>query len=283
MSAAFCILQAIRNQATVLITVLAVSLSACIKNQSRVTTIIQPIAAANLSDTSQIEEAVQIEADDLAKDLEDYVGQRVRVRETVGKPVGDSAFLLTDYHLLGSQLILVFNASGVPFTVPPDHVVEAVLVTGEVRRFTIAEFERDYGIELDPDRYADYENLPALVAQSIVLAPDPDEVTKNPDDFYDQVIAVAGEIDDRLAPNVITLDEERFIGGEDLLVIGTTAIPFFEEDEDILALGVLRRFDTVAFEREYDLDWNVEVQQQIKAEFTDKPVLAAEAVYRAVD
>jgi hypothetical protein len=121
------------------------------------------------------------------------------------------------------------------------------------------------------------------VAQSIVLAPDPNEVTKNSDALADQVIAVAGEIDDRLATNIFTLDEEQFIGGEDLLVIATTTVPAFEEDEDVLAVGVLRQFNAAAFEREYDLDWNTEVQQQMNVEFANKLVLVAQAVYRAAD
>lgn len=282
----FCGLQVISKRVTLLASVLALSLSTCTGNQATLPITLQPIATAAeaLLEDCAIQDAIPVELEDLREDLNDYVGQCISIRETVGKPVGDPAFLLTDYHLFGSQIMLVFNASGLPFTLPPEHVAEAVLVTGEVHPFTIAEFERHYGIELDPDRYADHESLPVIVAQSIVVAPDPSEVTENSELFDNQVIAVAGEIDDRFTPNIFTLDEEQFIGGEDLLVIGTTTVPSFEEeDADILAVGVLRRFNAETLEQEYDLDWDTEVRQQINAEFANKFVLVAEAVYRAAD
>jgi hypothetical protein len=275
-------LQTILNRATILATALA--LSACTRNQPILPITLQPIAAANLPKNCAIEDTIQVELDDVREALDDYEGQCFNVRETIGRLVGNHAFLLTDYHLFGGESVLIFNASGDAFTLPMEQVTDEVLAVGEVRQFTIADFERDYGFELDLDRYAEYENLPAIVAQSLFLSPDPSEAIKNPDAFADQVIVVAGEMDDRFTPNVFTLDEEQFIGGEDLLVIGTTAVPAFkEDDEDILAVGVLRQFDITTFEREYDLDWNAEVQQQMKAEYTNKLVFVAQAVYRAAD
>jgi hypothetical protein len=278
-----CVFQAVHSKVTILVIALSIVLSACTENRSPTATTLEPIATETTLEGCAIENAIQVEPEDLREELNNYVGQCIGIRETVGKPVGTHAFLLTEYQLFGSKTILVFNASGTSFTIPPDRLTEAVLVTGEVRQFSIAEFERDYGIELDP-HYANYENLPVIVAQSIVLSPDPDEVTENPDAFDNQVIAVAGEMDDRFAANIFTLDEEQLIGGEDLLVIATTTVPSFEEDdEDILAVGVLRRFNAETLEQEYNLNWNAEVRQQINAEFTNKFVLVAEAVYRAAD
>jgi hypothetical protein len=134
----FNVLPTILNRATILATALALSLSACTRNQPPFPITLQPIAAANLPKTCSIKNAIWVEPEDLREDLDDYVGQCLSIRETVGKPVGNHAFLLIEYQLLGSKTILVFNASGTPSTVPPDRVAEAVLVAGEVDRFTIS-------------------------------------------------------------------------------------------------------------------------------------------------
>jgi hypothetical protein len=254
------------------------SLSACIQQQSA-STLLQPIAPENLLNNCTLETAIATETEDLAATLNPSSRRCFSLRETVRKTVG-SALVLIEHRLVGNTTLLVFNATGDPFTLSAKQSTNEVLVVGEVRPLNIAEFERDYGLELDATLYAEYENIPAMMAQSIFLAPEPGEVTKNPAAFDDQVIVVAGEIDDRFTLQIFTLDEEQFIGGEDLLVIVTTTVPEFEEeDEDVWAVGILRRFDADAFDQEYELDWNIEIQRKLQEKFGNKPVLVAEAVY----
>lgn len=266
---------------TILTAILSLSLPACSQNGEKI--LIQSVTIPKLVDDNRTREVTPLEADDLIEDFEAYLGDLVIVRETVGKVLGESIFLLTDYHLFGGQNLLIINASGNTFSLPTGQVTDEVLVIGEVQRFEANRFKQEYGLQLDVDNYADYEKFPAILAQSIFPAPDPDEVTQFSSTFFDQVIAVEGEIDHRFTPNTFTLDEERLIGGEDLLVISTIPIPEADDDDDILAIGVLRQLDFAALERDYGLTWNLQMQQQLEIQFANQPVLVTEEVYRSED
>ena len=48
---------------------------------------------------------------------------------------------------------------------------DLIQVTGPFRRFNLAEFERDLGVDLDDNRFAAYDGQPAIVARSTSLTP----------------------------------------------------------------------------------------------------------------
>jgi hypothetical protein len=129
-----------------------------------------------------------VQVDDLSDNVEAYLGQTVTVREEAEEIVGDNAFLLDEDELFGGEEVLVINASGEGIYLVEGDDTE-VQATGEVRELVIADVEREYGLDLDPEIYADYETRPVIIAQSLALAPDPADLTDDPEQYYNQRIA----------------------------------------------------------------------------------------------
>jgi len=228
--------------------------------------------------TTQEEATENVTTEEISSGAEGLIGQTVSVRAEVEEAVDDTSCLLEDEQLFDCEDILVINASGEPFVLTEGDDTP-VQVTGEVQQLVIADFETEYGLGLDPTLYADYEDRPVVIAQSIALSPDPGDITSNPEQYYNQRIAVAGEIEDKLDGNTFTLDEEALFGGEDLLVISNMPSPQAQDGEKVVATGVLRPYVKADFETDYDLTWDLTVQEQIEAEYTEKPVFVADEVY----
>jgi hypothetical protein len=168
------------------------------------------------------------------------------------------------------------NASGTPLVLPEDAEVQ---VTGTVANLVVADIEREYDLDLEPDLYVEYEGKPAIVAQAVALAPEPGEITKNPSQYYNKVIAVPAEVENIVGPNAFTLDEDQLIGASDLLVLVVNPKRPIKEGEKVVATGVLRPLVVADIERDYDLTWDLELQKKLEAEYSTKPVLIADDVY----
>ena len=229
--------------------------------------------------------ATNVQTEDVSDNTADYIGQTVTVRSEPLEVVGDSSFTISDEQFFGTEPILVINASGEPMMLPADDDVD-VQVTGEVRNFVIADVEEEFDLTLDPNLYVDYEEQPAIIAQSIALAPEPGEITSNPEQYYGETLAVTGEVEDIRSGSAFTLDEDQLFGAEDLLVIYATPrdgvqqpLPAVTDDETVAVTGELRPFVVADFERDYDLGWDLELQEQLEAEYSNRPVLVATGIY----
>jgi hypothetical protein len=228
----------------------------------------------------EVAEEYNVTVGELTGNVEDYLGQNVSVRGEAEAAVGETAFLLQDDQLFGGQEVIVINATGTPFLLPTaDEPTEDVQVTGEVRQLVIADLEQEYGLDLDPELYADYEDRPAIVAESIAFSPDPEEISEDPEQYYGQTIAVSGEVGELLSPNTFQLEEEGWFEGDEVLVIGASTVPTLDAAEEVVVTGTLRPFVAAEFEEEYDLTWDLDLQEQLEAEYTEQPVLVAEEVY----
>ncbi len=228
--------------------------------------------------------ATNVQTEDVADDTANYIGQVVTIRSEPLDVVGDNSFTVSDEQFFGTEPILVINASGEPLLLPEDGV--DVQVTGEVRNFVIADIEREFGLTLDQTLYVDYEEQPAIIAQSIALAPEPGEITSNPEQYYGETLAVTGEVEDIQSGSAFTLDEEQLFGSEDLLVVYASPrdgvqqqLPAVADGEEVAVTGVLRAFVLAEFERDYDLGWDLEFQEQLEAEYSNRPVLVATGIY----
>jgi hypothetical protein len=195
------------------------------------------------------------------------LGKTVTIRSEPVKKLGPSTFTVSDREFFGSESILVVNATGKPFVMPAESG-QKVQVTGTVRNFVLADIEREYKLGLEPNLYAEYESKPAIVAQSMALAPEPGELTSDPKKYYGQTLAVSGEVETLRSPNSFTLDEDKLIGGQDLLVIHTVPKPSVREGEKVAVTGVLRSFVLAELEREYDLQWDLTLKQKLEAEYS---------------
>lgn len=241
----------------------------------------EPVAEEPLAEEpAEVAEEYNVELGELTGNVEDYIGQAVSVRGEAEAAVGENAFLLQDDQLFGGQEVIVFNATGSPFLLPTnDEPTEDVQVTGEVRQLVLTELETEYGLDLDPELYTEYEDRPAIIAESIAFSPDAEEVTEEPEQYYGQRIAVAGEIGELLSTNTFQLQEEGWFENDEVLVIGTSLLPTVDEAEEVVVTGTLRPYVAAEFEQEYDLDWDLDLQEQIEAEYTERPVLVADEVY----
>jgi hypothetical protein len=224
------------------------------------------------------QEARNATAGNVAEDTNQYIGRTVTIRSEPIRKIGPHTFTMSSNQLLGGEPIIVVNATGAPLVLPADDDMN-VQVTGQVRRFVLSEINQNYRLGLDPNVYREFENRPAIIAQSAALAPEPGEIAQNPSRFYGQRVAIQAEIEDVRNPNTFTLDEDRVVGGRDLLVLDRNPRQPAQEDQTVVVTGVVRPFVVAELEREYDFNWDAGFVRQIEAEFRDRPVLVADAVY----
>lgn len=231
----------------------------------------------NVPDLTQAEENVTTE--EVAEDAEDLIGQTVTIRSNAIQQIEPSAFTVADQEFFGGENIVVINATGTPFELPTTDDTE-VQVTGEVTEFILADIESEYDLGLDPDLYVEYTDKPAIIAQSLALAPEPGEIAADPAQYYGETLAVTGEIETVYGDNAFTLDEDELFGGEDLLVVVTnpTEAPI-QDGETVATTGELRQFVVADFETDYDLTWDLDIQEELEAEYSERPVLIVDRVY----
>lgn len=221
------------------------------------------------------EEASNVTLDEVATDAEDYFGRDVTIRGEIAEIIQDGVFSIDEDVLLSGEDVIVFNFDGAEL-LPAD--IPEVQVTGMVTQFIRADIENEYGIALDPERYAGFEGQPTIIAKSIALAPTPGQISEDPIAYYNRPIAVDGEIEEVYEAGGFTLDEEQLFGGEDLVVIPadmTNAIA----GERVTVTGILRPYIQAEFERDYELQWDLSLQEKVEAEYENKPVFIADKVY----
>ncbi len=238
-----------------------------------------------------------------------YIGQQVTVVGEAEQIFNSSAFKLDEDAFFGAGVdndLLVISAQQNNPAVDQGWLNNVVQVTGTVRRYVKADFDRDYNLlTLSPEVEATFEGKTALVADSVnvvepgaaavapiaTTGPIPDapegtlsvaDVTGNLSSFTGQTVTVQGEAEEFYNPNTLKLDDNSiFAGGidNDLLVISAQqARPTMDNgwlNSQVRVTGVVRQFDRATIEQEigYQLgdlsifnDWN------------GKPVLVAQSV-----
>ncbi|MFE4104801.1 hypothetical protein [Almyronema epifaneia] len=230
-------------------------------------------AGNNVAENTAADDDTTLE--EVAESGETLTGESVVIRGQFEAKVSDALFLVQDENFLEGEAVLVLNSADSGFTVPEDEAT-AIWVTGEVRQFTAAEM-RDYEAEIDPAVYADYENRPVIIAETLMLAPSPEEIAENPEVFYGQPIVVYGEVESVIDAGVFTLEEAELFDATRLLVVGQFPDPV-EAGERIAIRGQLQPFVAATFAEEYDLTFDPAVQSELEAEFAEAPVLLAEEI-----
>lgn len=229
--------------------------------------------------TTTTEDVAEVGSDSTA--TSELVGQDVTLRNVIGETVGESSFTIED----SGEPILVVNATGVPFVAPTEDI--PVQVTGTVESFAISEVEREYGLDLDPNLYSEYEQQPVVIAQSLALAPTPEDLFESPTNYIDQQIAVEGDIRKmEETSNAFALYEEGWVDDVGVLIIDPTNTlqnREAEEWENVTVTGVARQADA-ALLQQANLGWDDAKIQEFLSRYTDRPVIVADGVYpSAVD
>ena len=211
------------------------------------------------------------------------IGEQVTVRGEVEEIEPGMSFVLEEDKLIGEDEITVINVSNQMLVLPEDSDDLGLQVTGEVGVLVLADIERDYGLDLDPELYVEYENKPVILAKSMVLSPELEDVSENPENYYGLEIALEGEIDEVRNAYTFTLKEGELIFEDEILVINNSGMPIPAEDEKVVVIGQVRPYIQAEFDRDYDLTWDLDVQQEIEAEYTEKPVLVIDSIYPSAE
>jgi hypothetical protein len=235
---------------------------------------------SSAQETQTQENNVTIEK--LTDDVEQYIGQTVTIRSQVEQEIDLSGYILQSDEFFGGEPVLVFNPDGSSLNRPGDDV--PLQATGTVREFILADIEREYGVDLDDQLYADYENQPAIIADYVALAPTIQQLADNPSDYYDRAIAVEGEVGQSFSPNTFALYEEGWIDDIGLLVMGVNrdlskSNNAVEAGEYVVVTGVVRPFDAQMLQEEPGLGWSEQQIQEFESRYTDRPVITAETIY----
>lgn len=231
------------------------------------------------SDSSQtiVQKGKLIDVADVSQNSYVPMEQSVLVRNDILEKVGKEGFILDKDRVFNAKTVLVVNVSQTPLIIPNHKNVE-VLVDGTVEKFDLATVKQKYGLTLDSDIYAQYKDQPAIMASSVTLSPDPEDVTNNPENYYGKYLAIKGEVEDIKSSGVFELDEQQAFGGEDLFVISLKPEMKLEEEQMVMIYGVLRPFVLVELEKDYDLNWDSPLKKEIEAEYSQKSVFIAQEI-----
>lgn len=213
------------------------------------------------------------------KTTKDAIGKTVTITSTPVQKVGLSSFTVRDKHFLKGQPIVVINASGEAFDLPSDQNSQ-IQVIGQVSKLVIPEVEQKFNLRLHDEYYNNYINQPAIIAKSITLAPDLDQISHNPSKYYGKKLGVMGKVQNVESPVLFTLDKNAVSTKKQLLVLlkatPTTAIA---EGKTLALTGVVRPFVADDIMREYHFGWDSEVKKRMEASYNNKPVLIARSIY----
>lgn len=117
-------------------------------------------------------ENVRIE--DIKENPSVYLGKTVTVSGEVERVFGTRAFELGGKDFFDSE-IRVITAQPLKESVrrradEPFRADDIALVTGTVRNVTIADVEREFSFDLDPNYEVEFENKPAIIASSVLIS-----------------------------------------------------------------------------------------------------------------
>jgi hypothetical protein len=216
---------------------------------------------------------------DITSNTDEYIGKNVTIISKPFKKVGSSSFTVSDSRFMSGEPFVVVNTTGEPFDLPKNGNVD-VQVTGQVRNLDIKQIERDYNLDLEDKEYKDYVNKPVILAQKIVQAPTPGQITSNSTRFYGKTLAVRGEVDNVQSPVLFTLDENYLVGAEDLLVFLKPSPPQeIQKGQTVMLVGELRPFNVNEIEQAYNVKWDERVKAQLEADYKNKSVFIANTIY----
>ena len=221
--------------------------------------------------------------EEIAEDPARYIGRRVTVSGEIDDLLGPRAFTIGGEGWFDGDELLVVSAGPIP--APRGRPADAPLreddlvqVTGPVRRFALADVEREIGVDLDDARFANWEGQPAVVATRVAPTPrttpanlaEPaviPNLLENQAAFHGERVTVSARVTQLIGPNAFVLDHK-------LLVVARDLPDDLQDDEVVQVTGTFSRFDREWVERELGLP----VQGRGFEEFKDGPVIVADTI-----
>lgn len=232
-----------------------------------------------------------------------FYGVPVSVHAQVGEYANTRAFTLDAadwWNWWGDLTVIVPNPASQAVRLGED---DWVTVVGTVRQYVRAELERDYDWFDDlPDLQIELEGKPVLVADlarrsdgatltassdqvSRVFVAQPGDIADVPGRFYGRTVSVYGEVEDVKSARAITLDEEEWFAGPDVLVINPSPAAGVSGDlagEQVTVIGTVRPFISAEFEQDYDWFNLDDYRDAGLDQWERRPVIVASSI-RAAD
>lgn len=218
------------------------------------------------------------EVANLSENPEQLIGQEVTIRNPVETVVDPNGFVLTSD---GGDPILVVNATGSAFELPGREI--PVQATGKVESFIPGEAEKKYGLKLDQNLYQSYDRKPVIIAQSLALAPRPQDLADAPAGYFDKTIAVSGEvrkISTDTGSGSFALFEDGWVDDVGVLVVGVNRNlegGVIQEGEQVVVTGKAQQPSVNVLEK--NLGWNANKAQEFISQYQNRPIIVAEDVY----
>ncbi|MEC4983158.1 MAG: hypothetical protein SAJ37_06025 [Oscillatoria sp. PMC 1068.18] len=221
-----------------------------------------------------------INSEEVANAPEILNGQTVTVRAKVLEIIDANKFIIHNGDLWNEKEILIINQTGKPVQIANSNI--EIQVTGEVGEFNVVEEEKEMGIG-DSEHYVKYADKPTIFARSIALAPKPEDIANDPEQYYNQRVAVEAEIEEIVDENSFTLDASGF-SDRDLLVVNIDSLGSKpREGQTVVVTGTIRPLQVTQVETDYQITWDLEMINKPEAEYKNKPVLFADKMYPSID
>jgi uncharacterized protein YdeI (BOF family) len=272
-----------KSVSAVAIVCMALVLPACANGNQQATTPDTTAETDTAPTAGTTQQSENVTAEEVSQKTAALIGKPVTVRSEPIQKINENVFTISDSEVFGGERILVVNASGDPVVLPEPQDAQ-LQITGEVARFNLNDIEKKYGFDLgEPNTYREYEGNPAIIAQSIALAPTPGEIAEQPQTYYNKLIAVPAEVETIYSPQAFALENDALFGTDPLLVLVTGPLNntgLIKEEGRVVATGTLREFVVADIEREFpNLGWNQEVRSRLETDYKQKPVLILKGVY----
>lgn len=101
---------------------------------------------------------------------------------------------------------------------------------------------------------------------------DIDELAENPSRYAGKTVRVQGEIEELIAPRVLTLDEDSLIATSDVLVILPRAAAAIDDDSEVVVQGTVHQPPRARVERDYG---SLNADTTWLGRFDHKPIIVA--------
>lgn len=225
---------------------------------------------------------VTTESYERTSSISDSIGETVTVRNPIQSTLDGNGVVMNNE---AGEPVLVLDVSPADFNFPAEEI--PIQVTGRVVEFSIADVETEYDLDLDEDLYVDYEQQPAILADSWALAPTPEMLAENPEAYYNQTIALEGDAR-VISDDAIALYEDGWIDDVGILVVDVRQSlkggdDVIQDNESVTMTGTVQPFDPSGLDK-YNLGLSESDLNEFAERYTGRPIIIADDIYpSAVD
>lgn len=105
------------------------------------------------------------------------------------------------------------------------------------------------------------------------------DVTDNREDLTGEMITVDGKVDEVIDSSTFKLEQEGLLLDKEILVMNANPDTPIVEDNWVRVTGEVGLFvSREELEKDYDITWDLDLEQSIEVEYKNKPIIFAESV-----